>query len=79
MACVRLTFVELLQGVIVLNSAENSHQPTRRREYKMQSAEASKLNLKIEATSGPDVEKIVKEMYAAPKEVIEQMSRAIKP
>ena len=42
-------------------------------------SEASKLGIKIESITGADVAKIVNDMYATPREVVEQMARAIKP
>lgn len=42
-------------------------------------SEASKLGIKIEAITGVEVAKIVDDMYATPREVVEQMTRAIKP
>ena len=42
-------------------------------------AEAEKLGVKIEPISGPDVARIVEQMYQTPADVVEQMARAIKP
>lgn len=42
-------------------------------------AEAAKMRLTVEPRSGPEVAKIVADMYASPPEVIAQMARAIKP
>ena len=42
-------------------------------------ADAAKANVTIEPRSGPEVAKIVADMYASPPEVIAQMAKAIKP
>jgi tripartite-type tricarboxylate transporter receptor subunit TctC len=42
-------------------------------------ADAAKMKLTVEPRSGPEVAKIVANMYASPPEVIAQMARAIKP
>jgi tripartite-type tricarboxylate transporter receptor subunit TctC len=41
--------------------------------------EAAKANVTIEPRSGPEVARIVADMYAAPSDVVAQMARAIKP
>jgi hypothetical protein len=41
--------------------------------------EAAKANVTIEPRSGPEVAKIVADMYAAPPEIVAQMAKAIKP
>lgn len=42
-------------------------------------ADAAKLRLTVDARSGPEVAKLVSNMYASPPEVIAQMAKAIKP
>jgi tripartite-type tricarboxylate transporter receptor subunit TctC len=42
-------------------------------------SEAAKLNVKIEALGGPEVAKIVADMYATPREIVEKMANAVKP
>lgn len=42
-------------------------------------AEAARLKLTVGPRSGPDVAALVTSLYAAPPEVIEQMSRAVRP
>jgi tripartite-type tricarboxylate transporter receptor subunit TctC len=42
-------------------------------------ADAAKANVTIEPRSGPEVARIVRDMYASPPEVIAQMAKAIRP
>ncbi len=42
-------------------------------------AEAAKMQVTLGSRSGPDVAALVASMYAAPQEIIDQMSRAIRP